>query len=62
VIDKILFQHEIFAHRRFLMQMSIGAMPHDKVPKSVELRYDSRTGSAERNRTPSDAQDAATAR
>lgn len=37
VIDKILFQYDIFHHRRFLMQMSIGTMPHDKVLQSIEL-------------------------
>ena len=37
VIDKILFQHKIFGHRRFMMQMSLGTMPHDKVLRSIEL-------------------------
>ena len=37
VIDKILFEHEIFRHDRFLAQMSLGAMPHDKVLRSIEL-------------------------
>jgi probable LLM family oxidoreductase len=37
VIDKILFQHTIFGHRRFMMQMSLGTMPHDKVLRSIEL-------------------------
>jgi len=37
VIEKILFQHKIFGHRRFLMQMSLGTMPHDKVLRSIEL-------------------------
>jgi probable LLM family oxidoreductase len=37
VIDKILFQHKIFGHRRFMMQMSLGSMPHDKVLRSIEL-------------------------
>lgn len=37
VIEKILFQHEIFNHDRFLVQFSIGALPHDKVMKSIEL-------------------------
>ena len=30
VVEKILFQHEIFGHDRFLLQFSVGAMPHDK--------------------------------
>ena len=37
VTDKILFEHELFGHRRFLMQMSVGTMPHDKIMRSIEL-------------------------
>ena len=37
VIDKILYQHELFGHTRFLAQMSLGAMPHDKIIHSMEL-------------------------
>jgi probable LLM family oxidoreductase len=37
VIDKILYEHGIFGHTRFLAQMSIGAMPHYQVLKSIEL-------------------------
>jgi probable LLM family oxidoreductase len=37
VIEKILFQHKIFGHQRFLIQMSLGLMPHDKVLESIEL-------------------------
>jgi len=37
VIDKILFQHEIFGHHRYLAQLSVGTMPHDKVMRSIEL-------------------------
>ncbi len=37
VIEKILFQHEIFGHQRFLMQMSIGAIPHRDVLHAIEL-------------------------
>jgi alkanesulfonate monooxygenase SsuD/methylene tetrahydromethanopterin reductase-like flavin-dependent oxidoreductase (luciferase family) len=37
VIDKILYEHSIFGHTRFLAQMSIGAMPHHQVTKSIEL-------------------------
>src|SRR4051794_7576085 len=37
VVDKILFQHELFGHDRFLMQTSLGSMPHDKVLRSIEL-------------------------
>ncbi len=37
VIDKILFEHELFGNRRFLAQMSVGAMAHKKILKSIEL-------------------------
>ena len=37
VVEKILYQHEIFGHQRFLGQMSVGPMPHDKVLRSIEL-------------------------
>ena len=37
VIDKILYEHELFGHTRFLMQMSIGSIPHDKMMRSIEL-------------------------
>lgn len=37
VIDKILFQHELFRHQRFLMQMTVGTMPHAQVMRSIEL-------------------------
>jgi hypothetical protein len=37
VAEKILFEHELFGHQRFLAQMSVGGMPHDKVLRSIEL-------------------------
>lgn len=37
VIDKILYEHELFKHSRFLAQMSVGTMPHDKIMHSIEL-------------------------
>jgi probable LLM family oxidoreductase len=37
VIEKILFQYEIFHHDRFLVQFSVGTMPHDKIMRSIEL-------------------------
>ena len=37
VIEKILFQQEIFGHDRFLGQISVGTMPHDKVMRAIEL-------------------------
>jgi probable LLM family oxidoreductase len=37
VIDKILLQHEIFRHDRFLIQLTVGPMPHDQVLRAIEL-------------------------
>ena len=37
VTDKILREHELFGHQRFLMQMSVGTMPHDRIMRSIEL-------------------------
>lgn len=37
VIEKILFQHELFQHQRFLIQLGVGTMPHAKMMRAVEL-------------------------
>lgn len=37
VAEKILYEYELFGHQRFLMQISVGDMPHDKVLQSIEL-------------------------
>lgn len=37
VIDKILSEHELFGNTRFLAQMSMGDLPHQKAMKSIEL-------------------------
>jgi probable LLM family oxidoreductase len=37
VIDKILYEHSLFQHTRFLAQMSVGTMPHSKMMRSIEL-------------------------
>ncbi|HRP31118.1 MAG TPA: LLM class flavin-dependent oxidoreductase [Agriterribacter sp.] len=37
VIDKILYEHELFGNTRFLAQASIGPVPHAKTMKSIEL-------------------------
>ena len=36
IVDKILFQREVFGHDRFLLQ-STGVLPHEKMLKSIEL-------------------------
>ena len=35
--EKILFQHEIFHHDRFLLQLSVGTMPHREMLRAIEL-------------------------
>jgi probable LLM family oxidoreductase len=37
VVEKILFQHELFGHDRFLMQTSVGDLAHARVLRSIEL-------------------------
>jgi len=37
VVDKILYQHEIFGHERFLIQLTVGPMPHTDVMRAIEL-------------------------
>lgn len=37
VIDKLLAQHELFQHQRFLGQIGIGTMPHAQIMRAIEL-------------------------
>jgi probable LLM family oxidoreductase len=37
VTEKILYQHEIFEHDRFLLQLSVGTMPHRELLRAIEL-------------------------
>lgn len=37
VIEKILFQHGFFGHQRFLLQLGLGGIPHQKMMRAVEL-------------------------
>jgi probable LLM family oxidoreductase len=37
VAEKILFHHQIFKCQRYLIQMSVGPMPHAKIMRSIEL-------------------------
>lgn len=37
VIEKILRQHEVFNHQRFMLQLSVGTLPHDKLMHAIEL-------------------------
>jgi probable LLM family oxidoreductase len=37
VAEKILFEHSIFGHDRFLLQPSMGTMPHSETMRTIEL-------------------------
>jgi probable LLM family oxidoreductase len=37
VVDKILYEHELFGHQRFLLQTSLGTLAHANAMKSIEL-------------------------
>jgi probable LLM family oxidoreductase len=37
IVDKILAQHELFGHDRYLLQMTVGSLPHREVLRSIEL-------------------------
>ena len=37
VVQKILFEHELFGHQRFMAQISVGTMAHEKVMRAIEL-------------------------
>ena len=37
VAAKILYQHELFDHDRFLIQFTVGSLPHEQTMKAVEL-------------------------
>jgi hypothetical protein len=37
IVEKILFQHEIFGHQRFLLQLSVGTIPHAGLMRAIEL-------------------------
>ena len=37
MIEKILYQHEIFGHQRFLLQFIVGSLEHAQVMRAIEL-------------------------
>ena len=37
VIEKMLYEYELFRYDRFLLHLSVGTMPHDQVMRSIEL-------------------------
>jgi probable LLM family oxidoreductase len=37
IVDKVLYEYELFGHRRFLAQIDIGGLPYAKVAEVIEL-------------------------
>ncbi|MEM8486198.1 MAG: LLM class flavin-dependent oxidoreductase [Bacteroidota bacterium] len=37
IIDKILYEHELFNNDRFLIQLTVGSLPHDQTMRAIEL-------------------------
>ncbi len=37
IIEKLLFQHELFGHQRCLLQLGLGGIPHAKMLRAIEL-------------------------
>ena len=37
VVDKLLYQHEVFGHDRHLLQLTVGPIPHRDVLRAIEL-------------------------
>ncbi|WP_404456797.1 LLM class flavin-dependent oxidoreductase [Oceanobacillus kapialis] len=37
IIEKMLYQHEMFGHQRYIAQMDFGGMPFDKLRKNIEI-------------------------
>jgi len=37
IVDKILYERELFGHDRFMVQMDIGGLPYSRVAKVIEL-------------------------
>ena len=37
IVDKILYEHEMFGHQRFMAQIDIGGLPFAKVAAAIEL-------------------------
>jgi hypothetical protein len=37
IVEKLLFQYEIFHHQRCLLQLGLGTIGHSKVMRAIEL-------------------------
>ena len=50
VIDKMIFEHGVFNYDRFLIQFSVGTIPHDRMMHCIEL-YGTKVAPAVRKAT-----------
>ena len=37
IVDKLMYERELFGHQRFMAQIDIGGLPYDKVAETIEL-------------------------
>ena len=37
IIEKILYQHELYNHQRFMAQIDFGGVPFNKIMKNIDL-------------------------
>lgn len=37
IVEKMLYQHELYGHQRFMAQIDFGGVPFDKIMKNIEL-------------------------
>jgi alkanesulfonate monooxygenase SsuD/methylene tetrahydromethanopterin reductase-like flavin-dependent oxidoreductase (luciferase family) len=52
VIDKMLYEHSVFQYDRFLIEFSVGSIPHASMLRSIEL-YGTKVAPAVRKATES---------
>jgi alkanesulfonate monooxygenase SsuD/methylene tetrahydromethanopterin reductase-like flavin-dependent oxidoreductase (luciferase family) len=53
VAEKIVYQHKLFGHDRFLMQISLGTMPHPEVLRAID-RFGTEVAPIVRSAVPGD--------
>ncbi|MNR63032.1 hypothetical protein D3C85_1852100 [compost metagenome] len=37
IVEKILYQHEMYGHNRFLAQIDVGGLPYAQVEQMIDL-------------------------
>ena len=37
IVDKIMYEHRLFGHQRFIAQIDIGGLPYARVAETIEL-------------------------